>query len=167
MSFTGNRPPREDLERLCEKMCVTEIAAYYSTEYKTAWQWLVNFNLRPQPGRRLGKKEVNIDVDYVKKCLQQGITLVEIAKHFHVSTQTLRSRIRGMDIGEDGGEAGNHGFNCRYSGKGRHDCKYWSKNCQCCDYIGVTGHKRPCPPNNCTVYEKGGRPHGFKASNFY
>lgn len=25
-----------------------------------------------------------------------------------------------------------------------------------CDYIGVTGHRRPCEPSpNCTVYEKG------------
>ena len=26
-----------------------------------------------------------------------------------------------------------------------------------CDYIGYTGHMRPCPPENCTVYERGKR----------
>jgi hypothetical protein len=42
---------------------------------------------------------------------------------------------------------------CKYSG-----CMHTSKNQSSlgsvyCDYIGVTGNRRPCPAENCTVYE--------------
>lgn len=40
-------------------------------------------------------------------------------------------------------------------------CKYASgfggDSYMTCNYICVTGHKRPCPPDKCTVYEKGAR----------
>ena len=46
----------------------------------------------------------------------------------------------------------------KLSGKNCHDCKYFyghSDYVACCNYIFVTGKRRPCPPGDgCTVKVK-------------
>ena len=46
----------------------------------------------------------------------------------------------------------------KLSGKNCHDCKYFYGNTDfdvCCNYIFVTGRRRPCPPGDgCTVKVK-------------
>lgn len=54
-------------------------------------------------------------------------------------------------------KSGTVGYWCKYAGQGKHDCKYWASGEGVCDYFGRTGKRRPCPADNCTVYEKRGK----------
>ena len=40
----------------------------------------------------------------------------------------------------------------------KHDCMFWHSSVGCCDYLCITGKRRPCPASACTVYKKGHHP---------
>jgi hypothetical protein len=99
-------------------------------------------------------------MDFVEKSLKCGLTVAEIASKLHVSYSTVQNRIyeMGLKVYElrDRGqcEGGQTGYNCRPAGIGKHDCIYWSQHEGTCDYILREHKRRPCPANNCTVYQK-------------
>lgn len=155
-------PSREELEPLCLTMTIDQIAERYMASERRVWNWLYKYNLKPI--LRPKRKPKEIDMDFVVECLKKGMNIEDIAQSLHVSTPTLSKRLKthgisAMELKKQAQGTGKtdepKGFNCKPYGP--HACKYWAKGAGCCDYILITGQKRPCPPWNCTVYEKGKR----------
>lgn len=150
-------PAREELAELCKTMTLDQLADHYETYPRRVWNWLHKYGLK-QVLKPPGRERKDIDIEYVCKCIRSGMLLQSIADGLNVSSHTISSRLKeaGLSVKQikkDSASEKNKGYNCKPYGQ--HNCKYWSKGAGCCDYILRTGHKRPCPPWNCTVYEKG------------
>lgn len=150
---------RETFIADCQTMTAKELTDKYDCTENSVYYWAKKYGCKPKRSEQpYKKKEVNMA--YVKECLQLGITLAEVAEMVHVSTNTIKTRLREEGLTIEDVRAAQHsdgtGYNCRPSAK-THDCKYWDHNCKCCDYLAKTGTRRPCPAYDCTVYEKGTR----------
>jgi hypothetical protein len=158
--FCGDVPPKEELEEFSKVMDIGQLADHYDTYERKVFYWLNKYNLKAVPRVRGGSKKIDFDFEYVKRCISYGLGVPEIAKMVHVSPVTIHNRLKddGLTIndllnpGIKGGNA--DGYDCKTGIGSRHDCVYWNRNCHCCDYLGATGHRRPCPAYNCTVYKK-------------
>ena len=152
-------PSRDELAELCKTMTLDQIADHYETYQRRVWNWLHKYGLK-QVLKPPGKKKIVLDVEYIIKCVRSGMYLDDIAKAMNVSQPTVSSRLQDVGLSvtkirEDIANEQKQGHNCSYYGK--HDCKYWCYHTNSCNYIIDVGHRRPCPPSNCTVYEKGKR----------
>ena len=146
----------KDLEVLCKTMNMKEIAEHYNTYDKTVWYWLKKYNLKAVPGNKGHRKKIDIDMDRVKKMLIYGVNINDVSAMMHVCKNTIYNRLReeGLtmsDLIDKNVDASGAGVPCR------HDCKYWCEKASCCDYLCMAGSRRPCPADNCTVYEKKGK----------
>lgn len=162
-------PPYDVLLSMSHTHTVDMVADQYGVTERTAYYWFQKNGLRPLPRPRGRKKKISLDFEYIKQCIQYGLSLEEISGMLHVCKQTISTRLKeeGTTFKEiqNGGklEAGS-GHVCKP--KGAHDCKYWNVGVGCCDYLCMVGHSRPCPPNACTVYEKGQRLRTYEKDGF-
>lgn len=145
----------------CETMTARDLAEKYSCTENTIWYYCRKFDCKPKRSTNKYRKEINID--YVKECLALGITMQEVGELVGVAPHTIYTRLREGGLTVDDiirknphATAQHTGHNCNPKAK-RHDCIYWDHGCRCCDYLGKTGNRRPCPAWDCTVYQKGGR----------
>lgn len=158
---TDSIPSREELEPLCRTMTVDQIAERYMASERRVWNWLYKYGLKPILRPKSKPKE--IDMDFVVECLKKGMYIEDIAQSLKVSQPTLSKRMKACGVSATEIRKNMNkqqddqpkGYHCKQFGA--HSCKYWAKGAGCCDYILITGKKRPCPPWNCTVYEKGKR----------
>ena len=88
---------------------------------------------------------------------RKGMSMREISDELGISYNTVYGWLRKPKTGKTG-EAGDNAdrhlcVTCQYRAGS------WRKNDtgMNCDYIGITGKKRPCKPENCTAYVKGAR----------
>lgn len=152
-------PDRDELEKLCQDHTIEQIADKYGKNYKAAAKWLYKYGLK---AKRKNPGAEHLDMEKVKELLKGGYTMESVAIMFHVSPQTIRNRLRKEELTytkllAKQPKAPGEGVMCEPGAEAMHDCLYWCAHCTCCDYICMTGHKRPCPPWDCTVYQKGKR----------
>lgn len=155
------RFPKDEFVAECQELTAREMAEKYSCTENTIWYYCKKYDCRPKRSTNKYRKDINME--YVKECLSLGITQVEVAELVGVAPYTITKRLKEEGLTwEDIARKNPHtaaqhtGHNCNPKAK-RHDCKYWDHGCRCCDYLGKTGTRRPCPAWDCTVYEKGGR----------
>lgn len=161
--FVGGRPPIEELSELCKTMNLAQMAEHYGTYERLVWGWLKKYDLKPIP-RHIGGTKKIVKIEDVKKCLNDGLTVAEMAHVLKVCPRTIYKRLKEkgfkvkdlVDKSEDNEKvkSGTVGYWCKYAGQGRHDCMYWDVSAGVCGYYLRTGERRPCPADNCTVYER-------------
>ena len=85
---------------------------------------------------------------------QNGMSMREISNELGISYNTVYGWLRKPKSGKTGDNADRHLCRtCQYS-MGSYRKSNAGMNC---NYIGITGKKRPCKPENCTAYVKGER----------
>lgn len=85
---------------------------------------------------------------------QNGMSMREISNELGISYNTVYGWLRKPKSGKTGDNADRHLCRtCQYS-MGSYKKSNAGMNC---NYIGITGKKRPCKPENCTAYVKGER----------
>lgn len=85
---------------------------------------------------------------------EKGMSMREISNELGISYNTVYGWLRKPKSGKAGDNADRHLFRtCQYS-MGSYRKSNAGMNC---NYIGITGKKRPCKPESCTVYVKGER----------
>ena len=85
---------------------------------------------------------------------EKGMSIREISNELGISYNTVYGWLRKPKSGKTGDNADRHLCRtCQYS-MGSYGKNNVGMNC---NYIGVTGKKRPCKPESCTVYVKGER----------
>lgn len=156
-------PTYEELKEMSTTHTVDMVADKYNVTERAAYHWFEKNGLKPLPRPRGGDKKNKLDFEYIKKSIQQGVSLGEIAEMLHVCKATVSNRIRKegtsyKEILMGADPLCKTGHNCSPIPGRKHDCMYWHSSVGCCDYIEVTGKRRPCPPNACTVYKKGRHP---------
>ena len=85
---------------------------------------------------------------------QKGMSMREISNELGISYNTVYGWLRKPKTGKTGDNVDRHlCVTCQYRAGS------WRTNNagMNCNYIGITGKKRPCKPENCTVYVKGAR----------
>ena len=93
-------------------------------------------------------KEKNESVDYVKHLIwNRGYKISD----FYDTTRRRRKKVV---------EQPKNGVRCTPSIMAR--CKYGTTNC--CMYIDIEGHRRPCPSSDCTCFKQ--RPKNFKQKSY-
>lgn len=85
---------------------------------------------------------------------QNGMSMREISNELGISYNAVYGWLRKPKSGKTGDNADRHLCRtCQYS-MGSYRKSNAGMNC---NYIGITGKKRPCKPENCTAYVKGER----------
>lgn len=85
---------------------------------------------------------------------EKGMSMREISNELGISYNTVYGWLRKPKSGKAGDNADRHLCRtCQYS-MGSYRKSNAGMNC---NYIGITGKKRPCKPESCTVYVKGER----------
>ena len=85
---------------------------------------------------------------------EKGMSMREISNELGISYNTVYGWLRKPKSGKTGDNADRHLCRtCQYS-MGSYGKNNAGMNC---NYIGITGKKRPCKPESCTVYVKGER----------
>ena len=85
---------------------------------------------------------------------EKGMSIREISNELGISYNTVYGWLRKPKSGKAGDNADRHLCRtCQYS-MGSYRKSNAGMNC---NYIGITGKKRPCKPESCTVYVKGER----------
>lgn len=85
---------------------------------------------------------------------EKGMSMREISNELGISYNTVYGWLRKPKSGKTGDNADRHLCRtCQYS-MSSHRKSNAGMNC---NYIGITGKKRPCKPESCTVYVKGER----------
>lgn len=85
---------------------------------------------------------------------EKGMSMREISNELGISYNTVYRWLRKPKSGKTGDNADRHLCRtCQYS-MGSYRRGNAGMNC---NYIGITGKKRPCKPESCTVYVKGKR----------
>ena len=130
-------------------------------DMSTMYKWLREYELRAKkpPSWKGTRQKKTVNVPFCVRQILTGGNLTEIARESGVSTSTIYYRIKQAGYNLDELKElyqANHGQhkNCIYSSKTMKSCKYGG---ECCYYLVVTGKRRPCPADDCFVYEKGSR----------
>ena len=146
-----DRPSKERLEILCQKMNVVQIANILGKDPKTIQSWCRQENLHPLPCPGRGRKHV--DMDNVVRMADSGMSQREIADIYGVSMSLI-----GRRLDEIGWHKPDHsvpdpkGVNCLdYPELYSQNCEYGSG--EHCMYVCFGMGRRPCPANDCTVYK--------------
>lgn len=85
---------------------------------------------------------------------EKGMSMREISNELGISYNTVYGWLRKPKSGKTGDNADRHLCRtCQYS-MGSYRKSNAGMNC---NYIGITGKKRPCKPESCTAYVKGER----------
>ena len=145
-----------------EKMTCKELSEKYGRTENVIYYWCTKLGCHPKKSEVTRRKDFNME--YVKECLQTGLSILEVSELVGVSNTTIYTRLKedGISVenlvkkkqGPKTPKQTRNGFNCRPAAK-THDCIYWDHGCRCCDYMLKTGKRRPCPAWDCTVYKKG------------
>lgn len=156
-------PTYEELKKMSTTHTVDMVADQYGVTERAAYHWFEKNGLKPLPRPKGGDKKNKLDFEYIKRSIQQGVSMGEIAEMLHVCKATVSNRIRkeGTSYKEILMEADplcKTGHKCSQVPSQKHDCMYWNVGVGCCDYICITGKRRPCPASACTVYKKGYHP---------
>ncbi|MBO7423127.1 MAG: hypothetical protein J6T99_07035 [Oscillospiraceae bacterium] len=158
---TRVKPSKNELHSLACDMTAQELAEKYDVTMQTMYKWLREYELRAKkpPSWKGTRQKKTVNVPFCVRQILTGGNLTEIARESGVSTSTIYYRIKQAGYNLDELKElyqANHGQhkNCIYSSKTMKSCKYGG---ECCYYLVVTGKRRPCPADDCFVYEKGSR----------
>ena len=155
MNFGKKKPSREELEKAKEGRSTKGLSEYYGVSVNSIRRWLHEYNLELPGGERGpgGSQKKDINMDFVIKMANSGVSQADIAGMLGVSNYVVNRRLQEIGYKKPEIKVENpKGVNCMADPRICMKCVYGSGDV--CMYIMFGKGRRPCPAYDCTVFEE-------------